>query len=59
MERVSVNNPVENQGGPSGPELIQIKEIVKLDNPEVTIPQAGSLGDISAQPKIARNSQFP
>jgi hypothetical protein len=56
MTRVPVDNPIEIQVGPSGPEPIQIEEIIGLDNPEVTTPQARSLGDISAQPEIARTS---
>jgi hypothetical protein len=57
MERVTVDNPVESQEGPSGPELIQIDKIIELDDPEVTMPQAGSTGNVSAQPKITRTSE--
>jgi hypothetical protein len=32
------DNPDEIRVGPSGPELIQIDEIVGSDNPEVTTP---------------------
>jgi hypothetical protein len=42
--------------GPSGPELIEIDEIVGLDNPEITTPQVGSPGDVSAQPEIVGTS---
>ena len=56
MTRVPTDNPDKSQVGPSGPELIQIEKIIGLDNPEVTTPQAGSLGDVSAQEKIARTS---
>jgi hypothetical protein len=50
------DNPDEIWVGPSGPELIEIDEIVGLDNPEITMPQAGSPGDVSAQPKIVGTS---
>jgi hypothetical protein len=43
--------------GPSGPELIQIDKITRLDDPEVTTPQAGSPGSVLAQPEIARTSR--
>jgi hypothetical protein len=56
MTRAPTDNPDESRVGPSGPELIQIDEIVGLDNPEVTMPQAGSPGDVSAQPEIVRTS---
>jgi hypothetical protein len=56
MTRAPADNPDEIRVGPSGPELIQIDEIVGLDNPEVTMPQAGSPGDVSTQPEIARTS---
>jgi hypothetical protein len=56
MKRVPFDNPVESRVGPSGPKIIQIDEIVGLYNLEVTTPQVGSLGDISAQPEIARTS---
>jgi hypothetical protein len=53
-----IGNPTENldeiQVGPSGPELIKIDEITRLDNPEVTKPQSRSLGDVSYQPKKVR-----
>jgi hypothetical protein len=35
-----VDNPDEIQIGPSGPELIDIDEIIGLDDPEITTPQA-------------------
>jgi hypothetical protein len=38
MPRAFAYNPDEIQAGPSGPELIQIDEIVGLDNLEVTMP---------------------
>jgi hypothetical protein len=56
MKRVPANNPDESRASQSGPELIQIDEIIGLDNPEVTMPQERSPGDISAQPKIERTS---
>jgi hypothetical protein len=51
-----VDNPDESQTGPSGPELINIDEITGLDNPEITTPQAGSPGDVSAQLETVRAS---
>jgi hypothetical protein len=33
-----------------------LKKSFGLDNPEVTMPQVGSPGDVSAQPEIARTS---
>jgi hypothetical protein len=42
------DNPDESWVGPSGREIIEIDEIIGLDNPEVTTPQAGSLGDVLA-----------
>jgi hypothetical protein len=56
MTRALANNPNESWVGPSDPELIEIDEIVRLDNPEVIMPQAGSLGGVSAQPEIVRTS---
>jgi hypothetical protein len=56
MTRVPADNPIESRVGPSDPEPIQIEEIIGLDNPEVSTPQARSLGDVSAQPEIARTS---
>jgi hypothetical protein len=50
------DNPDEIQVGPSGPELIEIDEIVGLDNPEITTPQARSPGDVSAQSEIVGTS---
>jgi hypothetical protein len=52
MTRVPADNPIESQVGPSDLEPIQIEEIIKLDNPEVSMPQAGSLGDVSTHPEI-------
>jgi hypothetical protein len=52
MTRVHVDNPIESQVGPSDLQPIQIEEIIKLDNPEISTPQAGSLGDVSAHPEI-------
>jgi hypothetical protein len=46
------DNPDEIQIGPSGPKLIDINEITRLDNPKITMPQDGSLVGVSAQPKI-------
>jgi len=51
------NNLDESWVGPSSLELIQIDKIVRSDNPEVTMPQAGPLGDVSTQSKIVRTSK--
>jgi hypothetical protein len=56
MKRVLVSNPIEIRLGPSGQEVIQIEKIIELDNPEVSMPQDGSLGNVSSQPEIARTS---
>jgi hypothetical protein len=48
------NDPDEIRVGPSDHELIEIDEIVGLDNPEVTTPQARSPGDVSDQPETVR-----
>jgi hypothetical protein len=56
MERVPADNSVEIWVGPSGPELIQIEEIIELDNPEVTTPQYRSPGDVSSQLEIRKTS---
>jgi hypothetical protein len=53
MIRFPVNNPIEIRVGPSDPEPIQIEEITKLDNSEVSTPQARSLGDILDHLEIA------
>jgi hypothetical protein len=42
------DNPDESWVGPSGREIIEIDEIIGLDNPEVTTPQAESFGDVLA-----------
>jgi hypothetical protein len=51
MPMLPANNPDEIQIGPSGPELIDVDEIVGLDDPEFTTPPAGSPTGVSAQPK--------
>jgi hypothetical protein len=56
MTRVPTDNPVEIRTSPSGLEPIQIEEIMGSDNPEVSMPHVRSLGDVSAQPEIARTS---
>ena len=56
MERVPADNPVKSRVGPSGPELIKIEEIVRLDNPVVTTPQNGSPWDVSYHLEITRTS---
>jgi len=56
MKSVPADNPIEIQVGPSDPEPIQIEEIIGLDNPEFSTPQARSLGGVSAQPEIVRTS---
>jgi hypothetical protein len=38
MTRFLVNNLDERQIGPSGPELIDVYEIVGLDNPKIITP---------------------
>jgi hypothetical protein len=48
MEIFIVNNPVERWECPSDPKLIKIDEIIRLDEPEVTMPQAGSPRNVSA-----------
>jgi hypothetical protein len=57
MTRVLVKNPIEIWEGPSDPEPIQIEETIRSDNPEVSMPQIGLPGDVSAQPGIARTSE--
>jgi hypothetical protein len=56
MTRLPEDNLVKIQVGPNDPEPIQIEEIIGLDDPIVSMPHAGSLGDISAQLDIARTS---
>jgi hypothetical protein len=56
MMRIPAENLDEIRAGPSGPELLQIDEIIGLYNPEVTMPRARSKGDVSTQPEIARTS---
>jgi hypothetical protein len=48
MTRLPVDNPDENQMGPSGPEFIDIDEINGLDDPEFTTPSARSLTGFSS-----------
>jgi hypothetical protein len=47
-----VDNPDEIQISPSGPELIDIDEIARLDDPEFTTPRARSTTCVSAQLEI-------
>jgi hypothetical protein len=47
MMRSPIDNPDESQRGPSSPELINIDEITRLDNPEITTPQTGSSGGVT------------
>jgi hypothetical protein len=56
MKRVSTDNPIKSQEGPSDPEPIQIEETTGLDNPKVSTPQVRSLGDALSHPKIVRTS---
>jgi hypothetical protein len=52
MTRSLDDNPDEIQMGPGNPELINIDEIVRLDNPEITMPRARSPGRVSTQTEI-------
>jgi hypothetical protein len=52
MTGAPTDNPDEIQVGPSDPELIEIYEITRLDNPEITMPQARSPEDGSTQLEI-------
>jgi hypothetical protein len=56
MTRLPDDNPDESQTGPSGPELIDVDEITRLDDLEFTTPPAGSPTGVSTQPKTARTS---
>jgi hypothetical protein len=56
MTRSPTDDPDESRVGPSSPEIKEIDEIEGLDNLEVTMPHAGSLGDVSIQPEIVRTS---
>jgi hypothetical protein len=51
MPVLPADNPDESQIGPSGPELIDVDEIVGLDDPEFTTPPTGSPTGVSAQPE--------
>jgi hypothetical protein len=51
-----VDNPDESRVGPSDSKVLQIDEIIRLDNPEVTTPQVGSSGGVSTQLKIVITS---
>jgi hypothetical protein len=51
-----VNNSDEIQIGLSNDELIDIDEITGLEDPEITMPQAGSPLGVSAQSKTVRVS---
>ena len=48
MTTIPAGNPIKSRSGPSDPEPIQIEEITRLDNLEVSMPQDGSLGDVSS-----------
>jgi hypothetical protein len=56
MKGSPVDDPDESRVGPSTLELIEIDETVGLDNPEITTPQVGSPGDVSAQPEVVGTS---
>jgi hypothetical protein len=51
MTMLPTDNPDESQIGPSGPELIDLDEITRLDDPEFTMPPVGSPTGVSAQPE--------
>jgi hypothetical protein len=56
MTESLADNPNVIQTGPSGPELIDIDEIVELDNPEIVTPQARSSRGVGTHPEIVRTS---
>jgi hypothetical protein len=56
MTRLPADNPDESQMGPSGPEFIDIDEITGLDDPEFTMPPAGSPTGVSTQPETVGTS---
>jgi hypothetical protein len=56
MTRVPSENPIESREGPRNPELIQIGEATRSDNPKVSTPQADSSGGVSAHPDMERTS---
>jgi hypothetical protein len=54
MTRLPDDNPDESQVGPSGPELIDIDEISRLDELEFTMTPSGSPTGVSTQPQTFR-----
>jgi hypothetical protein len=50
------DNPDGSQTGPSGPEFIDIDEIIGLDDPEFTTPPTRSPTGVLTQPEIVRTS---
>jgi hypothetical protein len=56
MTRLPVDDPDEIQTGPSGPEFIDIDELIGLDDPKFTTPPGGSPIGVSTQPEIVGTS---
>jgi hypothetical protein len=54
MTRVPADNLIESQEGPSDLEPIEIEETTGSDNPEVSMPQVGSLGGFWNHPKTSK-----